>query len=183
MWQCFNCGEQHEEQFEQCWKCGSNRAGQRTPYFEISEPVTQMDQAPATDRDDALPEIELPTITYFSIPPFLWINWVGLASVPCSVPLDLAPRFSSAGFLLEIVFGVLVGIPVFVAIVRATWVPFFRRQKPDYFEGLNRFFATFRLPASLAKSYRWFVPVYYGSLIAIVPMFFALVLWRFLRCG
>ncbi|MGC4014322.1 MAG: hypothetical protein QM755_07375 [Luteolibacter sp.] len=25
MWKCANCGEEHEEQFDSCWKCSSRR--------------------------------------------------------------------------------------------------------------------------------------------------------------
>ena len=33
MWLCPHCGEEIEEQFDQCWKCGTARSGSPNPSF------------------------------------------------------------------------------------------------------------------------------------------------------
>lgn len=37
MWTCSKCGEKHENQFEQCWHCGTSRDGTTSPNLEFTE--------------------------------------------------------------------------------------------------------------------------------------------------
>jgi hypothetical protein len=39
----------------------------------------------------------------------------------------------------------------------------------------------FRLPERLRRTQHWFVPVYYGSIVALVIAPMAIVAWRLLR--
>lgn len=45
MWQCPNCSEQHDDQFDTCWKCGSDQVGGRNPDYRVSE----QDQSTSAD--------------------------------------------------------------------------------------------------------------------------------------
>ncbi len=57
MWACPKCGESVEDDFEVCWSCGTNRAGQASPEFVpeqegiLTEPGYQAQQA-ARRRED-----------------------------------------------------------------------------------------------------------------------------------
>ena len=43
-WDCLNCGEDQEETFDACWKCGTSRSGVPDPDFEKrSQVITSSD--------------------------------------------------------------------------------------------------------------------------------------------
>ena len=189
MWHCLNCGEQHDDGFQTCWKCGSNPAGDRDPDFRVSEPVGEQDQAPDSASDETqLPIPRLPAVTYFSIPPYIWICLAMMLNDLEHLTSTQGPAFPPSPF--EIVVGaiaaVLIGIPIFVTMARPMFFGIMRRRKPlnPFRDSLSEFFwmlAPFRLPESFRESHRWFVPIYYGSLVAllVVPLGAGgLVLWR-----
>ena len=54
MWNCVKCGEQLEESFDTCWKCGTSRDGTEDPSFR-----TELEAEPSVSADatrGSLPE-------------------------------------------------------------------------------------------------------------------------------
>jgi len=170
MWHCPNCGEQHEGNFDICWKCGSDPDGDRDPDFQVSEPVTESDQAlvsPAGQTER--PDLQLPTVTYFSIPPFMLLTLVMLfRQQPTFNQVTLA-SMGQIEFALAVIFMVifmaLVGIPVWVAGVRGMFLYHRHRNGPATMADLLWILMMFRLPEGFCRTHRWFVFVYYGSLV------------------
>lgn len=174
MWQCPDCSEQHEDSFGICWKCGADPAGNRDPDFGVSEPARDEDQAPETPVKDARPSLELPAITYFSIPPYictlliLMVNDLGRAAVDrVSVP-------SALQIVVGCVGAVVIGIPVLVAIARVMFTCTSRRIVTRSVSEALWMTSMFRLPASISQSHPWFLPMYYGSIGALVIVPFGL---------
>jgi hypothetical protein len=183
MWQCVNCGEQHEEPFDTCWNCGTLQSGEPAGDFVVSEPVDAASQAP--EEPDALPSLELPTFTYYVLPLFLWIGAVWpLFQDPLQEPHfisdihDLATAWPMIVF--EVALMIVVGIPIGVRMFR--W--FYRSlqeiggSKPRIgaTAGAVWFLSMFRLPQSIGERHRWFAPIYYGSFAApIVQMTIVIV--------
>ena len=185
VWQCPTCDEQHEDQFDTCWKCGTNRIGGRNQNFRVSEPASENDQAPDSAGDDQLPTLQLPTITYFSIPPFIWLSlvntfndlqhWPNVAQIP-----DFS--FSMTEIVVHVCATVLIGIPIFFTMVRMLFLCIMRRlQMPHRFPEALWMLSMFRLPVDLRLRHSWFVPVYYGSIIAMIILPFGIATWHVLR--
>lgn len=53
MWACSHCGEELEEQFESCWKCGASRDGAIDPTF--AETVGSVEEH-ADEPEDEVPQ-------------------------------------------------------------------------------------------------------------------------------
>ena len=57
MWKCPSCGEQLEEQFDTCWKCGTNRDGGRSDNFAPESSVEgEPDQTVEDEDTDVAPD-------------------------------------------------------------------------------------------------------------------------------
>lgn len=185
MWQCPNCGEKHHEVFHLCWKCGSNTAGDRDPDFRISEPVREQDQTPDSPTEDTqLPALQFPSVTYFSIPPYICVSLImmlkDLAHLAANRMPDFAP--SPIEIVVYCIALALIGIPMFFTMVRAMFFCIIRRRNlSNSLAELLWMLSMFRLPESIRRSHRWFVPVYYGSIgaLLIAPLGFAA--WRLIQ--
>ena len=185
MWQCPNCGEQHPNGFDICWKCGSDPAGDRDPDFQVSEPVREEDQAPETiTADTPLPALQLPAITYFSIPPYIWLTLImafnRLEHLAGNQVPDLSP--SPIDIVVCCFAVVLIGIPSFFTMAHAMFFCIVRRKNPsNSLAELLWKLSMFRLPETLRRSQRWFVPVYYGSSVALLIAPLGYGAWRLLQ--
>ena len=49
MWLCNQCGEQSEDTFDACWKCGTGRAGEPAPALTAGSTPDSGDDAGAAD--------------------------------------------------------------------------------------------------------------------------------------
>lgn len=75
MWKCPKCGEQHESQFGICWNCGTSSDGVRDASIDFAETVDDQGEAAADSGEfTSLGDFQLPTITYYGIPPYLWLS-------------------------------------------------------------------------------------------------------------
>lgn len=52
MWECINCSEVHEDDFDMCWRCGTTRGGEQPINF--LEPDFQEDSADGAAEDEDL---------------------------------------------------------------------------------------------------------------------------------
>ena len=176
MWNCLNCSETHDDQFDACWKCGSTRDGQRNPESRLAEPVEG--HAQSTRADGESPSLRLPAVTYFSIPVYLWYAAIRLlfqlADFPSARPYEWPA--TPAGWVVQIAVIVgttfFIGIPIFACIVRALY-RFISRRTPGGIEMLSMFL----LPQEFRSKHRWFVPIYYGSILAAVLLPVACAIW------
>jgi hypothetical protein len=171
MWQCLNCAEQLEDAFDTCWKCGTDINGVRDPDFCVSEPATNEDQSRTAAVDERqLPALQLPSLTYVCIPPFLWLSTASLIRDECAGPTQRGPIHLSAIEIVFLAIGVaLVYLPVGFELFRGCYTRLVRKQRGA--GGLSDFvwlLSMFRLPQSLHGRYRWFAVVYYGSIVAYV---------------
>lgn len=184
-WQCPNCGEQHREEFDFCWKCGTNLVGQRDPEFRISEPIRESDQASESPHDcRELPVLQLPLITYFSIPPLLCYSLFTMRKLVEQLVSREMPnfRFSLADIAVYCIAIILIVIPGIMAMIRAEFFRIIRRQEfSSRAAAMNWSYSIYQLPESVRRSYRWFVPIYYGSIATWVIGLFVLTAWHFLR--
>ena len=71
MWECTKCGEQHEETFEVCWKCGTAVDGTEDPTFRPTEENSEAtSEAEANEPDEKMSPpgfgepVEPPTADY-----------------------------------------------------------------------------------------------------------------------
>ena len=173
MWQCPVCAESLEDSFDTCWKCGTSSTRHRDPAFRISEPATAQDQSLDSVAEAArLPDLRLPTATYFAIPPFIWLSLIYFA-------IDFREKFVSPN-RLQLDFGVspitlvlwavamlLVGVPVGFVFLRGMFLRIMRKQiGGSYWSDVSWIISLFRLPDLYHRKYRWFVWVYYFSIIA-----------------
>ena len=133
MWQCPNCDEQLEAQFDSCWKCGTMADGGRDPDFVVTEPVRPVDQAavPQVDASER-PTLELPTMTYFAIPlsfammvaQSIWqmttSQGFSIGISPAQLPgsSSVSPFEIVSAIVFTILFGGVIGIPVFINFIR-----------------------------------------------------------------
>jgi hypothetical protein len=76
MWVCPACAESLDEEFDTCWKCGTDRAGGKSAEFVIDEPVEDRGQDAESADDHPGRQIQLPDITYYSIP--IWCCWAAV---------------------------------------------------------------------------------------------------------
>ena len=188
MWQCPNCSETHDEQFDTCWKCGANPAGDRNSDFHVSEPVHDQDQAPDSPTDETqLPILHLPAVTYFSIPLYIW--WSSFV-----LTFDFYQRLNRAAFQVPVfapstsdiaawaIGLVLIGIPIFVTAVRFMFLCIIRRhQPPNTIPGFFLILSMLRLPDSFFRMHRWFVPIYYGSFAVPFVAAFGCTAWYLIQ--
>ena len=185
VWQCPNCGERHHDGFDVCWKCGSDPAGNRDPGFRISEPAREHDQAldpPA--QDIQLSPLQLPTVTYFSIPPYIWIFLIMMFNDLEHLAANQVPDFSLSPMEIMVycIAMVLIGIPMFFTMVRAMFLCIIRRHNlSNSMAELLWILSMFRLPEAIRRSQRWFVPIYYGSIGALLIAPLAFGAWRLTR--
>jgi hypothetical protein len=184
MWQCSTCTESHGDSFDTCWKCGTSSTGDRNPNFHISEPATAQDQgADSPAEATCLPVMQLPIVTYFAIPPCIWLDIVIMVQNEPFFPDRLQPdfRISPTAIILWSVAMLLVEIPIFCVFIRGIFLRLIRRQIGEgWWSDVVWSVSTFRLPASFHHKYRWFVFVYYASIVAyvVVPLgfFFGLLI-------
>ncbi len=173
MWNCPCCDEKHQSVFDTCWKCGSNRTGEVDPEFRISESVREQDQAIATITSGTeLPSLQLPVLTYFSIPPVLCLGLILQFNKIQQLRNNQIPEIALSPFEIVMVCAlfILVLVPISFTMCRQA-LTIFRTRRFDpsnIFSEYLFFLSMFRLPESIGKSHRWFVPVYYGSFIAIM---------------
>ena len=133
-----------------------------------------------TEGLSSVPSTELPTITYISIPLFIGVFLVEMAiryvGVDMGMPEETPSPLAIATLCLAIPT---IGVPVFVAMVRLVYSSISRARHsasdPRNVRSLLRMLSMFRLPRSICRSYRWFVPLYYGSLVAMLVA--APILW------
>jgi hypothetical protein len=187
MWRCPNCGEQHDDGLDVCWQCGSDIAGNRDPGFCRAGSVDTQGQTPdASAVETELLSLELPTLTYLSVPLCIWISLIVVfhdlealsdRRVPDS---PLSPSHMAAYGTLTI----LIGIPVFFTIVRAAFLCIMRRQIPSsWMVQVLWMLSMFRLPEHFWRTQRWFVPVYYGSIGTHLVAAIAYCAWRLSNVG
>ena len=50
MWNCAQCREEVEDNFEICWNCGTSREGMRDPSFQQAEPVEPRKVPPPLEK-------------------------------------------------------------------------------------------------------------------------------------
>ena len=187
MWQCPTCAEQHEDQFDTCWQCGTVSTGSPSPDFCISEPAIEQDRLPDSPADDSqLPLLRLPTITYFSIPPVLWLSLATLIAdiQPLSRHLPIEATISPTQIVLLVMAELLVGIPIFFAMVRGFFHCIVRKKIGG--NSLSNFLwllTVFRLPELFHHKHCWFVPVYYVSIGAYVIIPFVAIVWKMVHFG
>lgn len=187
IWQCPNCGEEHTEEFRLCWKCGTNPAGERDPDFRVSEPASEADQAPEAPEERPLPLskqlhlLRLPTYSYFCIPVYICLVMIIHLKYLAANEWPKFPPPVSESFV--IIWGaILIGIPVFATMVQLFY--FSIRQNIKFPQDWSDFFIVFlifRLPKPVRESYRWFVPIYYGSLAAAILSPPAVGIWLLVR--
>jgi hypothetical protein len=76
----------------------------------------------------------------------------------------------------------LIGVPAFFTIIRAAFLCITRQQIPSsWMVQVLWMLSMFRLPERLRRTQHWFVPVYYGSIVALVIAPMAIFAWRLLR--
>jgi hypothetical protein len=185
MWRCLACGEELDNQFDTCWKCGTPRSETVPPADSI--PKGDDRPTPAGPDPGALPPHALPEITYYSIP--IWI-FSGIAIAAWEIgsrgtapdtprlpnvlwsPLSIAHAVSGA---------ILIHLPLAWLLLRA----YFRLLEwwdwQDYlaldFLGSRWLLSCFRLPTSISERHPWFWFPYYGSLLSMCLAPFAFMGW------
>lgn len=179
LWQCPNCDEQHHDEFDICWKCGSDPAGNRDPDFHMSESATELDQTPESPTSDTqIPSLRLPNITYFSIPPYTWFCLYMMFN---DFEASLSPVLHQSPITIVVYCfaSVLISIPMGFTMVRAS---FHRRHNlSSNLADALWLLSVFRLPESIRESQRWFVLVYYGSIGAMLVASLGLMGWNMIR--
>lgn len=185
MWRCPYCREKHDGVFDVCWKCGSDAVGNSEPGFCSPGVIIAQDQTPDAPVDSKdLPSLELPTVTYVCLPLFVWtcliIMFHDLESLSAGRVPDspLSPSRMAAYGITTI----LIGIPMFFTIVRAAFPCIMRRQIPSsWMVQVLWMLSMFQLPERLRRTQRWFVPLYYGSMGALLIAPMAFCAWRLAR--
>lgn len=173
MWQCPNCNEQLEPQFESCWKCGTRPDGEREPEFVISEPVRAEDQA---EVQTAVPtRLELPAVSYFAIPVYVLVLLAGSIwhSAFRTDTFDGVGSISAFEIVVLVAFAGILGIPIALLWMKSLFQSVRNGSSRSYFAEVAWLLSVFRLPDSIRRKHRWFVPVYVGALYGfctIVPV-------------
>ena len=144
--------------------------------------MTKPQKSKSLDRETGNEYLfQLPKFSYFSIPPFLLLS---LYKFYCFVPKLVQGNFrkftlSAGDIVLSAISALLIGIPVLITMGRPLFASFFRlripERKPFDFASLH---SMFRLPDSISKSHRWFVPVYYGSFVVYFCGTIVILIWR-----
>lgn len=186
MWQCPNCAEQHEDTFDTCWKCGANSTGTRNPDFHVSKPATAEDQSPERVEEPQLPALRLPTVTYFAIPPCLWMNLaIQIQEFPADLShLEARLSLSPTKIIVIAITVLFVGIPIFVELLRDYYVIISRKRRGrGYFSEAFRLLSIFLLPEPLRRNHRWFGLIYYVSIIAYVFLPIFMFVWQSVQAG
>jgi len=180
MWPCPNCEEQLEEHFETCWKCGARQSGERDPAFEVTEPAFPERAPPDADAEATPPRLELPAVSYFAIAVFAWTSFIyeawNLRVVRFSdEPEDLLSLMPPA-IALWIVAMIVIGIPMLVSITRSVVYAVRERELWNPVWLLKMLI----LPEAIRRNHRWFVPVFYASIVvyAVGPLVLRLVIRR-----
>lgn len=182
MWTCPNCGEEHDDRFETCWKCGTDASGDSDPNFHVSEPIADQEQdGDSASNEDELPSLALPALSYFSIPPFIWIRLAMLFNDPEKMVAlrmhDLS--WSPIDIVSYSLAMILIGMPMLFVVVRAGWICTVRQKGPsNSSESLLWLLSIFRLPEDFCSSHRWFVPVYYLTIAIMLTVPFVISLWQ-----
>ena len=182
MWRCLACGEELDEQFDTCWKCG-------TPESETVPPANgfpEGDDRPTPVESDpgALPPQTLPEITYYGIPPWIFSGiaiaaWeIGSRRVAPDTPLLPNVPWSPLS-IAHAVFGViLIHLPLAWLLLRAYFRVMAWRDHwtPELRDG-RWLLSLFRLPTSISERHPWFWYPYYGSLLSMCLAPFAFMGW------
>ena len=181
MWHCPTCGEEHSDSFDACWRCSGDHDGNRERNSDAGRRES-IEAVASRLREDptSVPSTELPTITYISIPLFISVFLVEMAiryvGVDMGTPEQTPSPLAIAALCLAIPT---IGVPVLVAMVRVVYSSISRARHsasdPWNAMSLLQMLSMFRLPPSICRSYRWFAPLYYGSLVAMLVA--APILW------
>lgn len=187
MWQCPNCGEQHDKDFRTCWKCGTGPKGDRDPEFRITEPVREQDQvADSATGDTVRPALQLPTVSYFCMPFFccflMYVNFRQVMELEVLQQPDFRPSpLEIAGIAAG---AVVIGIPTLFLWLRDIYLDIVRRRthsRPWNVAELLRPLTVFRLPESIRRSHGWFAIVYYGTIVGALITAPGLITWHLLQ--
>ena len=177
-WQCFKCGEEHEEHFDACWKCGSYAIGTVDPAFRAAKPWDADDEPYDSSAEELqLPKLELPTVSYYCFP-VLGLLLVHLRI--SSVMNDLAFQPSVLEIVVTVFYFLLVVVPGIAVLLPALFGMFARWVRTGESSSVRELFwmmSILKLPQHIQRSQSSFVPVYYASfvLMAAAP---AIYLWR-----
>ncbi len=97
VWECVNCHEQIEPEFEFCWNCGTSKDGARDPAFrtadqpDLRDENTPVQPGPATDAPDLPRPLSDPLLAVQRIVAALFVLQVALIFLSSA----LAPRVPS----------------------------------------------------------------------------------------
>ena len=176
MWEYQVCGEELEEQFDACWKCGTPES-ETTPPADVSP---DRDNRPTVVEPDpvALQPQTLPEITYYSIPPWILSGiaiaaWeIGSTKVAPDAPLFLNVTLlnmslSSLSVGHAVVGVALIHLPLAWLLLRASFRVIVRREyRTTELRDGRWLLSLFRLPMSISQRHSWFRILYYGSLLS-----------------
>ena len=171
-WNCPHCGELHAQQFTACWRCGSDATGLPSPDSHVFDPHEKVESLFSLESDNDEQPPQLPLVTYYSIPVYMWIGTILTgpraltffmdpvahdgADVPYGVlqlPIEITVMATCTAFI---------SIPLFVAMIRYLFAELVG-HKSAFTIGFP--LSLFKVPDSIRSSRPWFAPVYYGYLI------------------
>ncbi len=187
MWECQVCGEELEEQFDACWKCGTPESETTPPADDFPESDSFL-TAVEPDPSALLPQT-LPEITYYSIPP--WIlsgiaiaSWeIGSTKVAPDAQLFLNVTLLNMSLSPLSVGHAVVGVTlIHLPLARLLLRAGFRVMvQQDYWttelRGGRWFLSLFRLPMSIRQRHSRFRFLYYGSLLSMCLAPFVFMGW------
>lgn len=186
MWPCKTCGEELDEAFDTCWKCGTDRAGGQDPELAISGPLDEVAQTPDSAASRP-PDLKLPTYSYFSIPFFLVSAVVGAILQLGETPWpNWPPAPTALEIAMSVAFAVLIGIPGFVVEIQIFY-RMWKNPRAGPWELARANLALFVLPREPRHKHPWLVPLYYGLFVAYLfaglTLPFLFFYWRVFRSG
>tara|TARA_R110002073_G_scaffold35970_11_gene104909 strand:+ start:4822 stop:5367 length:546 start_codon:yes stop_codon:yes gene_type:complete len=167
MWICSNCDEEHGDEFDVCWNCGTNNQGDRDLEFTITEPneLVTNDDCQSWDCDS----LQLPDTCYYSFPLFCLLFPVALLQLDtihwqsASVD-DLLGRVIVAA----VCFGpaIFLGFQILALLLRIAFRKVLRNDPPPSGDWtISGILEVVRLPKRISSSNRWFPPIYYCSFL------------------
>jgi hypothetical protein len=181
MWACPACAESLDEAFDTCWKCGTDRAGNKNSAFAIVEPVEEPGQAVESVDDQRGKQIQIPDITYYTIP--VWCCWAAVRTTMQLYEYVPGAVWPSPPTTLDILvmaaFALVIGLPLLFAALQIFRNRIHDRRMPWQF--LWDFLGVLRPPRQIRHRYRWFGVIYYSSIVAYLLSPVAALFARFLR--